>query len=53
MDEYFRVLNCKSVKEMWDTLRLIYEGITDVKRFRINVLIHEYELFRMNVNENI
>ena len=53
MDEYFRVSNCKSAKEMWDTLRLTHEGTTDVKRSRINALTHEYELFRMNANENI
>lgn len=53
MDEYFRVSNCKSAKEMWDTLRLTHEGTTDVKRSRINALTHEYELFRMNTNENI
>ncbi|KAL5179306.1 hypothetical protein HKD37_01G000641 [Glycine soja] len=28
-------------------------GTTDVKRSRINTLTHEYELFRMNPNENI
>ena len=53
MDEYFRVSNCKSNKEMWDTLRLTHEGTTDVKRSRTNALTYEYELFRMNANENI
>ena len=38
---------------MWDTLRLTHEGTTDVKRSRINALTHDYELFRMNTNENI
>ena len=38
---------------MWDTLQLTHEGTTDVKRSRINTLTHEYELFRMNPNENI
>ena len=36
MDEYFWVSNCKSAKEMWDTLRLTHEGTTDVKRSRID-----------------
>ena len=53
MDEYFRVSNCKSAKEMWDTLQVTHEGTTDVKRSRINTLTHEYELFRMNANERI
>ena len=53
MDEYFRVSNCKSAKDMWDTLQVTHEGTTDVKRSRINTLTHEYELFRMNPNESI
>jgi len=53
MDEYFRVSNCKSVKDMWDTLQVTHEGTTDVKRSRINTLTHEYELFRMKTNESI
>ena len=38
---------------MWDTLQVTHEGTTYVKRSRINTLIHEYELFRMNQNESI
>jgi len=53
MDEYFRVSNCKNAKEMWDTLQVTHEGTTDVKRSRINILTHEYELFRINQNETI
>jgi len=53
IDEYFRISNCTSAKEMWDTLQLTHEGIIDVKRSRINTLTHEYELFRKNTNENI
>ena len=53
MDEYFRVSNCKSAMDMWDTLQVIHEGTTNVKRSRINTLTHEYELLRMNANESI
>ena len=53
IDEYFRVSNCKSAKDMWDTLQVTHEGTTNVKRSRINTLTREYELFRMNVNESI
>ena len=51
--EYFRVSNCSNAKEMWDTLQLTHESTSDDKRSRINTLTHEYELFRMNTNENI
>jgi len=53
MDECFRVSNCKSEKDMWDTLQVTHEGTTDVKRSRINTLTYEYELFRMNPNKSI
>jgi len=53
MDKYFRVSNYKSAKDMWDTLQVTHKGTTDVKISRINTLTREYELFRMNPNENI
>ncbi|XP_073222414.1 uncharacterized protein [Cicer arietinum] len=45
------VSNCKTAKEMWDTLQETHEGTTDVKRARINTLMHEYELFNMKKDE--
>ena len=47
MDEFFRVSQCSSAKEMWDILEVTHEGTTDVKRARKHALIQEYELFRM------
>ena len=38
---------------MWDALQVTHEGTSEVKRSRINTLIHEYELFRMNQGESI
>ena len=52
-DEFFRVSNCKTAKEMWDTLQEMHEGTTDVKRARTNTLMHEYELFSMKKDESI
>ena len=34
IDEYFRISNCKSAKEMWDILQVTHEGTTYVKRSR-------------------
>nr|KYP38695.1 hypothetical protein KK1_040039 [Cajanus cajan] len=53
IDEYFRILNCTSAKEMWDTLKVTHESTNNVKRYRRNTFTHEYELFRMNQNESI
>ncbi|XP_073221510.1 uncharacterized protein [Cicer arietinum] len=47
------VSNCKTAKEMWDTLQQTHEGTTYVKRARINTLMHEYELFNMKKEESV
>jgi len=53
LDEFFRVSQCSSAKEMWDILEVTHEGTTDVKQARKHVLIQEYELFRMQQGESI
>uniref|UniRef100_A0A151UI80 DUF4219 domain-containing protein n=1 Tax=Cajanus cajan TaxID=3821 RepID=A0A151UI80_CAJCA len=53
IDEFFRISQCKSAKEMWDTLQVTHEGTSDVKRSRKHTLIREYELLRMNHGESI
>nr|KYP59539.1 Retrovirus-related Pol polyprotein from transposon TNT 1-94 [Cajanus cajan]KYP59550.1 Retrovirus-related Pol polyprotein from transposon TNT 1-94 [Cajanus cajan] len=50
---FFRISQCKSSKEMWDTLQVTHEGTSDVKRSRKQTLIREYELLRMNHGESI
>ena len=47
LDEFSRVSQCSSAKEMWDVLEVTHEGTNDVKRARKHTLIQEYELFRM------
>ncbi|XP_068465105.1 uncharacterized protein [Phaseolus vulgaris] len=53
MDEFFRVSQCSSTKEMWEVLEVTHEGTDDVKRSRKHSLIQEYELFRMQSEESI
>ena len=38
---------------MWDKLELIYEGTTEVKETKANLLITEYEMFKMKTDESI
>jgi len=38
-NEFFRVSQCGSSKEMWDTLEVTHEGMNDVKRARKHTLI--------------
>ena len=52
-DEFFRVSQCSSAKEMWDTLQVTHEGTSEVRRARLNALMREYELFTMLPNESI
>ena len=39
LDEFFRVSQCSSAKEMWDILEVTHEGTSDVKRARKHALI--------------
>jgi len=47
LDEFFRVSQYSSTKEMWDILEVTHKGTNDVKRAKKHALIQEYELFRM------
>ena len=51
--EYSRVSMCTSAKEIWKNLKLIYEGNNQVKETKANLLVHEYELFKMKPEESI
>ncbi|XP_050875904.1 uncharacterized protein LOC127079563 [Lathyrus oleraceus] len=53
MDEFFRISQCQSAKEIWDTLVETHEGTAEVKRSRLNTLSQEYEMFRMLPGESI
>ena len=46
-DEFFRISMCSLAKEMWDNLKLIYEGTSEVKATKANSRVHEYDMFRM------
>jgi len=38
---------------MWDTLSITYEGSSNVKRNKLSLLTHKYELFNMEEGEDI
>ncbi|XP_070050425.1 uncharacterized protein [Nicotiana tomentosiformis] len=52
-EEYKKISSCDNAKEMWDKLEVTYEGTNKVKETRINMLIHDYELFQMKEGESI
>ncbi|MQL87667.1 hypothetical protein Taro_020216 [Colocasia esculenta] len=51
--ELNRVLACKSTMEMWEKLRITYEGTDKVKETRIDILVTQYERFQMQSGETI
>jgi len=51
--EYHFVSHCKTVKAMWDALETLHEGTDDVKQSKINTLVQQYELFRIEDGESI
>jgi len=53
LGEFFKVSQCLSAKEKWDTLEVMHKCISDVKRARKHALIQEYELLRMKQWETI
>ena len=51
--EFSRVSLCTTAKEMWDKLQVIYEGTSEVRETKANMLVSEYEAFHMKHNKSI
>ena len=52
-NEYNRICQCKSAKEIWRLLEVTHEGTNQIKESKINLLVHNYELFLMKDIETI
>nr|XP_016471667.1 PREDICTED: uncharacterized protein LOC107793756 [Nicotiana tabacum] len=52
-EEYEKISSCDTAKKMWDKLEVTYERTSKVKETRINLLVHDYELFQMKDGESI
>ena len=52
-NEFNRISSCNMVKQIWDKLEVTHEGTNQVKESRINMLVHDYEMFNMEVDESI
>ncbi|WKA01419.1 hypothetical protein VitviT2T_019701 [Vitis vinifera] len=52
-NEYNRICQCKSAKEIWRLLEITHEETNQVKESKINLLVHNYELFSMKETETI
>ncbi|GAV70927.1 zf-CCHC domain-containing protein/UBN2 domain-containing protein [Cephalotus follicularis] len=52
-NDFNRISSCVSAKKMWDRFEVTYEGTNQVKEAKISMLVHDYEMFTMNENEDI
>ncbi|GAU40502.1 hypothetical protein TSUD_189840 [Trifolium subterraneum] len=52
-EEYDRIMECKTTKEIWETLQTHHEGTNNVKETRIDIGVRKFELFEMKEEETI
>jgi chromosome segregation ATPase len=52
-EEYDRIMECKTAKEMWETLKTHHEGTNHVKETRIDIGVRKFELFEMKEDETV
>ncbi|XP_060190878.1 uncharacterized protein LOC132620203 [Lycium barbarum] len=52
-EEYAKISNCETAREMWEKLEITYEGTSKVRETKIDALRHDYEAFSMKDDENI
>ena len=53
VNEFNRISTCMSAKKIWDRLEVTHEGTNQVKESKINMLVHKYELFKIEHDESI
>ena len=51
--EFNRISSCKNARDIWHALEVTHEGTNQVKESKIDMLVHQYELFKMLQNESI
>ena len=52
-NEFNRISTCELDKEIWDKIEVIHEDTNQVKESKINILLHNYELFKIKSDEFI
>ena len=53
VNEFNRISTYNSTKEIWNRLEVTHEGTSQVKESKISILVHKYELFKIEPNESI
>ena len=52
-NEYNRISQCKTLKEVWRILEVTHEGTNQVKDSKVRIFENDYGLFKMKPNESI
>ena len=52
-DEYLKIVDKRTAKSIWESLKSKYEGNKQVREAKANLLVHQYELFKMKDGEEI
>ena len=52
-NEFNRILTCETAFDIWRTLEITHEGTSKVKNSKVNILLHDFELFQMQLSETI
>ena len=53
VNEFNRISCCEMAKKIWDELKVTHEGTNQVQESKINILVHKYELFKIETNKII
>ena len=48
-----RITSCKNARDIWHALEMTHEETNQVKKSKIEMLVHQYELFKMIPSESI
>ncbi|XP_010539141.1 PREDICTED: uncharacterized protein LOC104813272 [Tarenaya hassleriana] len=52
-EEFEQIQGCETAKDAWDTLELIHEGTSKVKRNRLDMIDLQFERLRMGDDESV
>ena len=52
-NEFNRISTCETTFDIWRTLEITHEGTSRVKDSKVNILLHDFKLFRMQPSKTI
>ena len=51
--EFNRISMCSTAKKIWNKLEVTYEGTSKMKELKINLIVTQYKVFKMDESETI